>query len=180
MNCLTSLVLTHHLSSPAAVDDPTQVRIMDISVTPVAKIAFEVGPTTTRTSIGSSWWPNHVSRQSPQQDALKYSISTKGHIESHGGFAHGEGDTGYVYPLQLLFSKRKEGRSLNKNVCGVCSTAMRGMGREPINAWVPLFINAQHWKLVLPQIKVRTRHGTAHDTHDTQLWRPTLLGVIRE
>jgi hypothetical protein len=31
---------------------------------------------------------------------------------------------------------------------------MRGMGREPINAWVPLFINAQHWKLVLPQIKV--------------------------
>jgi hypothetical protein len=31
------------------------------------------------------------------------------------------------------------------------------MGREPINAWVPLFIHPQHWKLVFPQLKVPSR-----------------------
>jgi hypothetical protein len=24
--------------------------------------------------------------------------------------------------------------------------------REPINAWVPLYLHAEHWKLVLPQL----------------------------
>lgn len=33
------------------------------------------------------------------------------------------------------------------------SVAMRGSAREPINAWVPLFINSEHWKVVFPQIK---------------------------
>lgn len=89
------------LSRPeTAVDDPTQVRIVDISISPVSKSSFE--------------------------DALAYSISTEGHIQAHGGFAHNEADLG---------------------------VAVRGMGREPINAWVPLFIHPQHWKLVFPQLK---------------------------
>lgn len=29
---------------------------------------------------------------------------------------------------------------------------MRGAGREPINGWAPLYIHAEHWKMVLPQL----------------------------
>ncbi|KAL6072248.1 hypothetical protein QOT17_005629 [Balamuthia mandrillaris] len=81
-----------------AVDDPTQLRIQDISITTVGKASFE--------------------------DALKYAISTEGQIEAHGGFSHG----------------------------GEMGVALRGMGREPINAWVPLFIHQEHWRLVRPQL----------------------------
>jgi len=38
-------LLTHHpllLSFAAAVDDPTQVRIVDISISPVSKSSFDV------------------------------------------------------------------------------------------------------------------------------------------
>ena len=40
-----------------------------------------------------------------------------GHIEAHGGFELG-------------------------TEMGV---ALRGMGREPINTWMPLYINKEHW-----------------------------------
>lgn len=44
------------------------------------------------------------------------------------------------------------------------------MGREPINAWVPLFIHPQHWKLVFPQLKVPTR-TTPHERTNHALRR---------
>lgn len=29
---------------------------------------------------------------------------------------------------------------------------MRGKSREPINSWLPFFVNKEHWKRVKPQV----------------------------
>lgn len=41
--------------------------------------------------------------------------------------------------------------------------ALRGMGREPINSWLPLFIHPEHWKLVCPQLKAILGHFVTLD-----------------
>jgi hypothetical protein len=41
--------------------------------------------------------------------------------------------------------------------------AMRGMGREPINSWLPLYIHSEHWKLVCPQLKPIIGHFVTLD-----------------
>jgi len=59
------------------------------------------------------------------QDAIKYSIRVDGHLSTHGGF----------------------------NVEGELGVALRGRGREEINAWLPLFVNERHWQRVKVLIK---------------------------
>ncbi|XP_067648809.1 uncharacterized protein [Haliotis asinina] len=65
-----------------------------------------------------------VSRQSIF-DALEYKISVEGHLNAHGGFEFSD-------PLG-------------------CATV--GMGREPINAWLPLYITKSHWERVKVMLK---------------------------
>eukprot|EP01113_Clastostelium_recurvatum_P006054 TRINITY_DN1273_c0_g1_i1.p1 TRINITY_DN1273_c0_g1~~TRINITY_DN1273_c0_g1_i1.p1 ORF type:complete len:1247 (+),score=506.54 TRINITY_DN1273_c0_g1_i1:76-3741(+) len=79
------------------VDDPTQLRIDEVSITTIAHSTFN--------------------------DSLKYAIDLQGALGAHGGFTM------------------------------TSTAAFQGMGREPINSWLPLYINAEHWKLVQPQIR---------------------------
>ncbi|XP_046374919.2 uncharacterized protein LOC124148036 [Haliotis rufescens] len=58
-------------------------------------------------------------------DALEYKISVEGHLNAHGGFDFSD-------PLG-------------------CATV--GMGREPINAWLPLYITKSHWERVKVMLK---------------------------
>jgi hypothetical protein len=119
------------------IEDPTQIRISQVSLTVLSKSAFE--------------------------DALKYSIDFSGHIASHGGFNE---SSGLCHPnisfLTCLFESPiiyKLKQIDSNTLCSFCSNceemgvALRGMGREPINSWLPLFIHPEHWKLVCPQLK---------------------------
>eukprot|EP00697_Spironema_sp_BW2_P000585 gnl/Spiro4/10799_TR5750_c0_g1_i1.p1 gnl/Spiro4/10799_TR5750_c0_g1~~gnl/Spiro4/10799_TR5750_c0_g1_i1.p1 ORF type:complete len:1379 (+),score=435.33 gnl/Spiro4/10799_TR5750_c0_g1_i1:72-4208(+) len=61
------------------------------------------------------------------EDAIKHSIEVRTDAHAHGGFGR-------------------------MNELGV---ALRGRGREPINAWLPLYVHPQHWsrvKILLPSI----------------------------
>lgn len=95
--------------SELVIEDPTQIRISEVSLTILSKSAFE--------------------------DALKFSIDIKGHLEAHGGF----------------------------NVMSEAGVAFRGIGREPINSWLPLYIHPEHWKLVCPQLKAIIGHFVTLD-----------------
>jgi hypothetical protein len=93
-------------------DDPTQLRILDISLTCVAKSAFE--HVLSHKLIQAS-----KSSEDPIQAKLAYL----------GGF-------------------NVEGKDLG--------VVVRGSANEPINAWLPLYINAEHWKLAFLQFKSST------------------------
>jgi hypothetical protein len=80
------------------VDDPTQLRVRDVSVTSVGHAAFE--------------------------DAVIYKLATDNRFARNDVF----------------------------DVAGEVSVALRGMGREPINAVLPLFIHREHWKVVVTQL----------------------------
>eukprot|EP00026_Physarum_polycephalum_P004976 Phypoly_transcript_05002.p1 GENE.Phypoly_transcript_05002~~Phypoly_transcript_05002.p1 ORF type:complete len:656 (+),score=116.94 Phypoly_transcript_05002:227-1969(+) len=76
------------------VDDPTQIRVCNISTTFCSKSAIE--------------------------DSIKYSIDVQGQVATTGGFGIGQ----------------------------EMGVATRGTGREPINAWLPLYIHAEHWEII--------------------------------
>ena len=61
-----------------------------------------------------------VSRTS-MLDALEYKINLAGHLEAHNGFSFSRNSLGY---------------------------ATVGSGREPINAWLPLYVTESHWERV--------------------------------
>lgn len=61
--------------------------------------------------------------QSAITEALKYKINLSGHESAHGGFSMQQ------------------------------SSAFQGRGREPINAFLPLYINEAHWNRVSVQLK---------------------------
>mmetsp|Transcript_34845 Transcript_34845/g.56396 ORF Transcript_34845/g.56396 Transcript_34845/m.56396 type:complete len:1266 (+) Transcript_34845:242-4039(+) len=64
------------------------------------------------------------------EDAVKYSIDMNGHLDTHGGF-----------------TKTRPDQNTQMGV------AFRGVGNEPINAWLPLYIHEEHWKLMRLQLK---------------------------
>ncbi|EGC40268.1 hypothetical protein DICPUDRAFT_74209 [Dictyostelium purpureum] len=82
------------------VDDPTQIRIQEVSTTFICKSSIE--------------------------DAIKLSLNVHGQERTTGGFQVGQ---------------------------DVQSVAVRGRGREPINSWLPLYINKEHWKPIKYQLK---------------------------
>ncbi|KAK7093751.1 uncharacterized protein [Littorina saxatilis] len=61
-----------------------------------------------------------VSRTS-MLDALEFKINLAGHLQAHNGFKFFSSDMGY---------------------------ATVGVGREPINAWLPLYVTPSHWERV--------------------------------
>jgi hypothetical protein len=94
------------------VDDPTQVRILDMSLTCVSKSAFE-----------------HVLAHK----LIQASKDSKDPIQAK---------------LAFLGGFNVEGKDLG--------VVVRGAANEPINAWLPLYINAEHWKLAFAQFKSMT------------------------
>ena len=74
-----------------------------------------------------------VSRES-MMDAWKYSIDVSGHLSTHAGFD----------------LTKPKGEKPNLRPLGVTTV---GLGKEPINAWLPLYICATHWKRALTLLK---------------------------
>ena len=94
------------------VDDPTQVRILDMSLTCVSKSAFE-----------------HVLTHKLIQASKDATDPIQAKLAFLGGF-------------------NVEGKDLG--------VVVRGAANEPINAWLPLYINEEHWKLAFMQFKSMT------------------------
>ncbi|KAF2073504.1 hypothetical protein CYY_005180 [Polysphondylium violaceum] len=82
------------------IDDPTQLRIVEVSSTFLAKSSIE--------------------------DAIALAVEVHGQEKTTGGFEVGQNKT---------------------------SVAVRGRGREPINSWLPLYLNKEHWKPIKYQLK---------------------------
>jgi len=82
------------------IDDPTQLRIIEVSSTFLSKSSIE--------------------------DAIALAVDVHGQEKTTGGFEVG-------------FDKT--------------SVAVRGRGREPINSWLPLYLNKEHWKPIKYQLK---------------------------
>jgi hypothetical protein len=93
-------------------DDPTQLRILDISLTCVSKSAFE-----------------HVLAHKLIQASKDANDPIQAKLAYLGGF-------------------NVEGKDLG--------VVVRGVANEPINAWLPLYINEEHWKLAFLQFKSTT------------------------
>ena len=93
-------------------DDPTQLRILDISLTCVSKSAFE-----------------HILTHKLIQAAKDASDPIQAKLAYLGGF-------------------NVEGKDLG--------VVVRGAANEPINAWLPLYIHEQHWKVAFAQFKSST------------------------
>lgn len=91
------------------IDDPTGLRILDISLTCVAKSAFE-----------------HVLTHKLIQAAKDAADPIQAKLAYLGGFGVEGKDLGVV---------------------------VRGNANEPINAWLPLYINDAHWRAVSSQFK---------------------------
>jgi len=62
------------------------------------------------------------------EDAVQAGIDLRGHEKTTGGFG--------------IVNKRSN-----------IALAVRGRAREPINAWLPLFIHPAHWAIVRPQLR---------------------------
>lgn len=94
------------------VDDPTTLRVLDISLTCVSKSAFE-----------------HVLTHKLIQASKDATDPIQAKLAYLGGF-NGQGkDLGVV---------------------------VRGTSNEPINAWLPLYINEHHWRVVSAQFNSMT------------------------
>lgn len=94
------------------VDDPTTLRVLDISLTCVSKSAFE-----------------HVLTHKLIQASKDASDPIQAKLAYLGGFNVQGKDLGVV---------------------------VRGTSNEPINAWLPLYINEHHWRVVSAQFNSMT------------------------
>ncbi|XP_076472562.1 uncharacterized protein LOC143301968 isoform X2 [Babylonia areolata] len=71
-----------------------------------------------------------VSRSS-MLDALQYKVSLAGHLQAHNGFR--------------FLGGQGEGQGQGQGSLGYATV---GVGREPINAWLPLYVTPSHWDRV--------------------------------
>lgn len=94
------------------VDDPTAIRVLDISLTCVSKSAFE-----------------HVLTHKLIQASKDATDPIQAKLAYLGGFGVQGKDLGVV---------------------------VRGSSNEPINAWLPLYINEQHWRVASAQFNSMT------------------------